>query len=212
MESFETYYNESVIEEISFQGIKDTVAGVTTKAVDATKSVAADATAKTQEIAGSASEKMTELSTSLGEITEKVTTLPQALAEMGQWTVNAGLAGVGGAFVSQGLGAAMTMIANKLDKERLNLAKRKESQREIMVETEFQKVLQKGGELPEDQMEKLLDEISNKWAKKYKIPEPQLFVAAIRKIGQGLKTKFGMVFGAVLAILAFKTGVPFPTF
>lgn len=212
MESFETYYNESVIEEISFQGIKDTVAGVTTKAVDATKSVAADATAKTQEIAGSASEKMTELSTSLGEISEKVTTLPQALAEMGQWTVNAGLAGVGGAFVSQGLGTAMTMIANKLDKERLNLAKRKESQREIMVETEFQKVLQKGGELPEDQMEKLLDEISNKWAKKYKIPEPQLFVAAIRKIGQGLKTKFGMVFGAVLAILAFKTGVPFPTF
>ena len=132
MESFETYYNESVIEEISFQGLKDVVGSGVNKAVDATKGAVGatkdavtDASGKAQEIAGGATEKMAELSTSLGEISEKVTTLPQALAEMGQWTVNAGLAGVGGAFVSQGLGTAMTMIANRLDKERLELIKRK---------------------------------------------------------------------------------------
>jgi len=213
MESFEIYYNnENVIEEISFQGIKDTVAGVTTKAVDATKGAVTDASGKAQEIAGSATEKMADLSTSLGEITTTVKNLPQALSEMGQWTMNAGMVGIGGAFVSQGLGAAMTMLANKLDKERLDLAKRKESQREIMVKSEFEAVFKAGEQIPDDEYMKKLDEISNKWAGKYKIPEPQLFVAAIRKIGEGLKTKYGAIFGAVIAILAFKMGTPFPTF
>ena len=208
MESFETYYNESVIEEISFQGIKD----VANQAVDATKGAVTGVSGKAQEMAGSATEKMTELSTSLGEITTNVKNLPQALSEMGTWTMNAGMIGIGGAFVSQGLGTAMTMLANKLDKERLDLAKRKESQREIMVKSEFETVFKGGEQISDDEYMKKLDEISNKWAGKYKIPEPQLFVAAIRKIGEGLKTKYGAIFGFVVAILAFKMGTPFPSF
>ena len=182
MQTFEEYYNEKLIEE----GLVDTV-----KAIP---------------------EKMAQLKASLGEISTTAKGIPETLKEMGDWTVNAGLAGIGGAFAAQGLGTLLQIIAKKMDRERAELARRKEGERDIMVNTEFTKAIQKGEALTPQQSMKLLEDISNKWAKQYKIPKPQLFVAAMNKTGKILTSKLGTLLGAVLVFLAFKMAIPFPSF
>ena len=148
----------------------------------------------------------------LNQIVTQAQSIPETLKEMGEWTVNAGIAGLGGAFAAQGLGSLLQIIAKKMDRERAELARRKEGERDIMVNTEFTKAIQKGEALTPQQSMKLLEDISNKWAKQYKIPKPQLFVAAMNKTGKLLTSKLGTLLGAVLVFLAFKMAVPFPSF
>ena len=201
MDTFETYYTENLIDEGIIGDIGDKMKG----AIDATTSAAGD-------VVSNVSDKAEEVKASLETITQTITSIPQALMEMGSWTVTAAQVGIGGAIASQGLGFALTMIANKLDKDRLEVQKQKAGNMEILKNNEFQKMLASAEKLSDQEMMAKLDEISDKWAKLYKVPEPQKFVAAIRKIGEGLRSKLGTAFGVLVAVMAFKMGTPFPTF
>lgn len=131
---------------------------------------------------------------------------------VGEWTMDLGLTTAGGAIAAQGLGALLEIIAKKLDDKRKAAASLKKDQRDYMIDTEFQKAINTGEKLSEEQQMKLLTDISEKWAEKYKIPQPRFFVTAMRKVGKALRSKLGTYFSAVLAFFAFKMLIPFPTF
>ena len=133
-------------------------------------------------------------------------------ASIGDYGVNLGLAGVGGVVAAQGLGALFHVIADKMDAERNEEVKDLEGKKEIMITSEFEKAKEIGKKLSEEQQMKLLDDISEKWAEKYNIPKPKLFVKVMRKLGDVLRSKIGTAIAGVLAFLAAEMLIPFPTF
>ena len=123
---------------------------------------------------------------------------------VGEWTMDLGLTTAGGAIAAQGLGALLEIIAKKLDDKRKAAASEKEGQRDYMIDTEFQNAIETGEKLSAEQQMELLTDRSEKWAEKYKIPQPRFFVTAMRKVGKALRSKLGTLLSSVLAFLAFK--------
>ena len=126
--------------------------------------------------------------------------------------VNLGLAGAGGMVAAQGLGAVFHVIADKMDEKTAEKVKDIEDKKEIMITSEFEKAKEIGKKLSEEQQMELLDDISEKWAEKYKIPKPKLFVKIMRKVGDVLRSKTGTILSGVLAFLAARMLIPFLVF
>ena len=217
MQTFEQYYNERVLEENRFT---DAAANAGAVIKGKTAEFGSKISGAVSDAANTASNKLnsvvteTELGQQLTDIKRTVTEIPETLAKIGDWTVNAGIAGVGGALATNALGHVINIVANKLDAKRSDAAELASGKRNIMIQDEFQEARQSMNaveKMSDDAKMKLLDDISMKWATKYKIPQPQMFVKLMRKTAAGLKSKWGLGFGGVLGFLAFKLAVPFPT-
>ena len=213
MQTFEQYYNERVLEE---NRLTDAAAAIKGKAAEVgskiSGAVSDAANATTNKLNSVVAE--TDLGQQLTDIKNTVTGIPETLAKIGDWAVNAGIAGVGGALATNALGHVINIVANKLDAKRSDAAELASGKRNIMIQDEFQEAKQSMNaveKMSDDAKIKLLDDISMKWATKYKIPQPQMFVKLMRKTATGLKSKWGATFGGVLGFLAFKLAVPFPT-
>ena len=217
MQTFEQYYNQRVLEENKFT---DAAANVGASIRDGAANLGSRISGAVSDAADATSNKLnsvvteTELGKQLTDIKNTVTEIPETLAKIGDWTVNAGIAGVGGALATNALGHVIDIVANKLDAKRSDAAELASGKRNIMIQDEFQEARQSMNaveKMSDDAKMKLLDDISMKWATKYKIPQPQMFVKLMRKTATGLKSKWGLGFGGVLGFLAFKLAVPFPT-
>ena len=201
MQTFEEFYNQKMLEE----QLQKILEGQMLEGQLLEENIFKSALAALQSVPETASSAAQAVANFPGEVAAYI-------GAIGDYTLKLGIAGVGGAVAAQALGALLQHVADKMDAAREDEAYKKRKQREVMVETEFEKALAVGEKLSEEQQMELLEDISKKWAEKYKIPEPKLFVKAMRKIGNALSSKLGTILAAVLAFIAGKMMIPFPTF
>ena len=137
------------------------------------------------------------------------------ISDIFSWIGSSGFAAAGGAATANILGHGIIAISNKLAFEADQEAEKQKAANQYVISKKLSdaenEAVKKGQALTEDQQRELFLKFSEEVAKKYKIPQPALFIKAMRKIGEFLKGKLGTLFGAVLGFLVFKMLIPFPT-